>query len=246
MPAAARARIAYVENGAGRGSFHIAWQASTTRDGQAPTAPSGHWLVTVAQKGGNTGTVDAWIQRDDSPFGFNQRGRQAYFDDPDYEVFHPTTGRLLEEDNGASYCRRGGTLSAFACGEEPLIIGAVMAQELKPASYSAAGAAPRIANPDAAAVAEDSKVHFGVLASATRSGSVSAMNGTSVAAPQITRRLAAAMAAGSIDAGNTPRDWLAGVAQAGPVSPLFTPERTGDGVVMYSSGAKRTPSRIES
>ena len=31
-----------------------------------------------------------------------------------------------------------------------------------------------------------------------------------------------------------------------PASPLFVPERTGDGAVMYPSGAKRTPSRLES
>lgn len=250
---AVRARISYMQNEEGRGWFHIAWQASTAFGEAAPTAPSGSWLVTVSQKGGKAGKVDAWIQRDDSPFGFRQRGRQAYFDDPDYEVYHPTTGRLLEVDNDISYCRRSGTLSAFACGQEPLIIGAVMAAELKPAPYTAAGAAPRIPNPDAAAVADDSKVHFGVLSAGTRSGSAVAMNGTSVAAPQITRRLAAAMAAGRIDATNTPRQWLADAAQNGPASqPLIgsasqplTPSRTGDGAVVYPSGAKRTPPRLE-
>lgn len=243
------ARVVYAENSAGRGYFHLAWQATTSVDSGTPTAPSGHWTVTIAQKRGKKAMVDLWIQRDDSPFGFEQRGRQAYFDDPDYVVYDPITGRLVEEDNEVSYCRRAGTLSAFACGDEPLVIGAVIATDPGrealpcPAPYTAAGAMPRVSNPQAGAVAEDTRVHAGVLASATRSGSIVAMDGTSVATPQITRRLAAEMAAGRISAANPPKAWLQALAAGGPSSPKLTPDRVGAGVVL--PGFSRTPDRVE-
>ncbi len=240
------ARASYGEVG-GRGCFHIAWQATTSTDGTAPVAPSGQWQVTIAQQGGAPGTVDAWIQRDDSPFGFGQRGRQAYFDDPDYEIHDPVSGRLVEQDNNVSWCRRSGTMSAFACGAETLVIGAAVANafrtdEPRPADYTTAGEEPHIANPDAAAVSDDSIVHFGVLATATRSGSIAAMNGTSVSAPQVTRRLAAAMAAGTVGSAKTPRDWLNETAGQGLA---LDPVRAGAGVIIQPSGAKRTPDRVE-
>jgi hypothetical protein len=47
-----------------------------------------------------------------------------------------------------------------------------------------------VRSPDMSAVADDSPAFRNVLAAGTRSGSVVAMNGTSVAAPQATRLIA--------------------------------------------------------
>ena len=70
--------------------------------------------------------------------------------------------------------------------------------------------------PDAMAVSDDSHAHRGILAAGTRSGSTVPMNGTSVAAPQITRWIAERMAA----AGNHDRAAVAKFALQGlPASP---------------------------
>jgi subtilisin family serine protease len=50
--------------------------------------------------------------------------------------------------------------------------------------------------PDAVAPSDDSLAHDGVLAAGSRSGSVVAMNGTSVAAPQVARLIADELSAG--------------------------------------------------
>ena len=64
---------------------------------------------------------------------------------------------------------------------------------------------------------DDSLVHAGVLAAGSRSGSVVAMSGTSVAAPQYARALA---------------DYLGGVAPLPPATPIGgLPERIGNGLV---------------
>src|SRR3982751_1460210 len=56
------------------------------------------------------------------------------------------------------------------------------------------GGPPR--SPDALIVSEDSRVHWGVLAAGSRSGSVVAMGGTSVAAPRAARWIADDLGAG--------------------------------------------------
>src|SRR5262249_14598692 len=58
---------------------------------------------------------------------------------------------------------------------------------------------PHRTGPDAMAVSEDSVIHQGLLAAGTSSSSTIAMDGTSVAAPQITRWSADRMANGLAD-----------------------------------------------
>jgi hypothetical protein len=58
-------------------------------------------------------------------------------------------------------------------------------------------AVPDRQGPDAVAVCDDAPANNGVLAAGARSSSVFAMNGTSVAAPQITRWIAEQLALGN-------------------------------------------------
>jgi hypothetical protein len=83
------------------------------------------------------------------------------------------------------------------------VIGGFRRNDFHPSRYSGAGpdatpplVPPPRTGPDAAATADDSVALYGVLAAGTRSGSVAAMNGTSVAAPQITRLIAGWMTNG--------------------------------------------------
>jgi hypothetical protein len=197
------------------------------------TAPSGTWLVEIRNKAGAI-SVDAWVQRGDTPFGYPLWGRQSRFDDSNYKRFD-LAGRLEEEDASSSYIRRAGTINALATGHRAIVIGGFRRSDYDPSCYSGAGpvATPAIVppprhGPDAAAVADDSVALHGVLAAGTRTGSVVAMTGTSVAAPQITRRIAKWMTTGLM----TDRAAVQYFAAANDPAPLPSrpaPERIGAG-----------------
>ena len=180
-------------------------------------APFGLWSVVVKWNGKEALHFDAWIQRDDTPYGYARRGRQSYFDDPDYECFDRREQRC-EVDN-FSYVKREGSLNALARGRSVDVVGASIGLAAagptatatlaalaagavaagpparlpgEVANYSSAGqAVPNIGRaPNHLAPSEDSMVQHGVLAAGTHSDSFSALAGTSVAAPQISWYLA--------------------------------------------------------
>lgn len=182
-----------------RGMFRISLTPTADCDTpNAQLAPAGLWQLELknVQTALIGETVHAWIQRDDTLYGFPLRGRQSFFDDPDYERFDHA-GREKETDNAASPVKRAGTINSIATGASPIVAGGYRLKEMTAAKYSAAGvhhAPPR--HPDAVAVSDDSCVLAGVLAAGTYSGSTVAMDGTSVATPQVAR-----LAAGEIVAG---------------------------------------------
>jgi hypothetical protein len=192
----------YIRAPTGRGMFRITVRPTIELErhgsGYLPAAPSGTWLITVKNLSvGPSESVDAWIQRDDTPYGYPTIGRQSYFDDPRYRRFDDA-GREVLEDDGESVVQRAGTMNAIATGQHAIVIGGVVRADLQPARYSSGGPIPsqHRVGPDALAVSDDSIVRSGVLAAGTHSGSVVAMNGTSVAAPMITRYIAEELARG--------------------------------------------------
>jgi hypothetical protein len=199
-----------------RGRFFVGLLPTHFPDVAGELAPSGFWTVTLHNKSLLAAQlVQAWIQRDDTPFGYPIRGRQSYFDEACYVRFD-AQGREIEEDmhpeQVASSChvKRAGLINALATGGAPttvagtiitgaIAVGGYLRKELRFAKYSAGGPitptrnlplAPNFRKPDAGLVSDDSKVHFGVLAAGSRSGSLVAINGTSVAAPQLARWIA--------------------------------------------------------
>ena len=165
-----------------------------------PTAPSGVWTIRVSSTV-NT-KVAAWIGRKVNPGGRRLRGRQSYFDDPRYMRFQRNS-RPQELDPGftSSYVLRKSTLSGIATSSSTRVIGAYRGWPGLPdgpASYTSMGplsGGPRASpDPDMVAPGDDSTCMPGVLAAGTRSGYSIAMNGTSVAAPQLANWLAEAMA----------------------------------------------------
>jgi hypothetical protein len=191
------ARYHFIGAPTNRGMFLIALQPTRRVDPRPgtpanPVAPSGAWTITLENVSLKPrGLVEAWIQRDDTPYGFPRRGRQSYFDHACYERFDHG-GRLIEHDNEQGPCiiKRAGSMNAIATGKKTFVVGGFVRRSRKPAEYSAGGPLahrwPR-RGPDAIAVSDESRVLRGVLAAGTRSGSVVALNGTSVAAPQVAR-----------------------------------------------------------
>src|SRR5512134_4005559 len=148
--------------------------------------------------------VHAWIERDDTPYGYQKRGRQSYFDDARYQRFDDG-GRYVEIDQFNCPVKRATLISSIATGGCPIVIGGLLRKEMLAVRYSAGG--PVLApcgtanadpyRPDATTVSDTSRVLGGVVAAGSHSGSAVAMNGTSVAAPQITRWVAEQLAGGN-------------------------------------------------
>lgn len=182
-----------------RGRFLIALLPTAFHNASSRLAPAGRWKITLKNLGALEVSLHAWIHWDDSPLNYIRHGRQSYFMDKHYIRFDPVSGRELEIDQDESLITRKGTTSAIAMGDKPVVVGGFHRREHKAASYSAGDFDTRSGKPGYMTVCEASSTLLGVLAAGTKSGSTVALNGTSVAAPQITRRIAELMAAGKSD-----------------------------------------------
>ena len=218
----AQAVFAHAAKDPPRGVFRVTTKPTDDCDREgpgvySPEAPAGLWRIKLVIDpeyfdGNSEYEVHAWVQRDDTLPGFPTGARQSYFDDPFYERYDEA-GREILVDNERSIVQRSGTINALATGNDKrvIVIGGLSRRELSVAKYSARG--PTLGErvgPDALAVSDDSLVLRGVLAAGTRSGSVVAMNGTSVAAPAIARLIAQDLARN----GEADRDFVRCVANA--------------------------------
>jgi hypothetical protein len=197
-------------------------------------------------------TVNAWIERDDLVYGYPRRGRQSYFDEVCYEVFDEE-GFVVDRDAEQPPCdvRRDGMINAIATGLYPDVVGGYIRKDRRFAQYSAGGpitparaGALALYKPDCASVSDDSKVHYGVLASGSHSGSTVPMAGTSVAAPQLTRWLACQLAVAAAPTDRAAVEAFAAAEEAllGPPKPPLLPDRGGQGRIdfPYTMAGART------
>ncbi len=161
-------------------------------------SPGGVWTVAV-DYAGTPYLLKAYVQRDDVAFGRRGAGRQSHFEDPD-DLEFDNHGALAVTDQAGAFTRRIGTINGLATGTFVDVAGSAIRHSntrrtAAPAPYSA------VADPDASvttpgtrrrelAITEESLVLKGVLATGTRSGSLAALSGTSMAAPQLTRSIA--------------------------------------------------------
>lgn len=152
-----------------------------------PAAPYGCWTIEVQNRSGASATVHAWCELDSPAFGTEDLPRQAYF----------------SQDSGVD---RSGTLNGIAHGLEPIIVGG-HALDGDVAGYSGTGpgrgAAPasrtrHVAGngmsedrrgPEAVAPSDESALIPGLLAAAVIGTDTVRLNGTSVAAAVMTRRI---------------------------------------------------------
>jgi Subtilase family len=175
--------------------------APTTRlqPDNRPIAPAGRWTLQFMRgRQVSAEPIHAWVQRDDTLYGLPQGGRQSYFEHPDFVQFG-TMGQPLSDDPSppagpACPVSRMYQLNALAGHPRVLVAGGYEERELNVAGYSSGGPAypaepGTLKKPDVLLPSEGSRVHRGVLAAASRSGSSVAQAGTSVAAPQLVRHV---------------------------------------------------------
>ncbi|WP_085909201.1 S8 family serine peptidase [Kiloniella majae] len=165
------------------------------------SVPNGLWTVRVIKRSGKTLSepIHVRIQRDASPFGYPALGRQSYFDDTAYELYD-REGKLEVEDNH-SIVKRAGSSNGLATGTVPIVVASHVEATGRAAVYSGyqttdTGLPEHSKTPFVSAESDRSPVVRGVQASGVNSGVLVTLDGTSVAAPVITRAVANAYKAG--------------------------------------------------
>ena len=210
-------------------------------------APAGVWKIILKNRDLPVQeALQCWIERNDLLYGYPRRGRQAYFEASEFKRFDDEGRQITDDAAPAGPIRRVGMENAIGTADGPMVLGGFTRKDRTIADYSAGGPAlppeKPFVRPDALAVTDDSRVHAGVLAAGTRSGSVLPMRGTSVAAPQVTRLVSAELAAGR------PFDRLALITRAKADdpggNPTLPPARSGAGRLDLPNSTKR-PDRFQ-
>jgi hypothetical protein len=212
-------------------------------------APAGRWHLTFGRLTGRGLVAHAWAQRDDSLYGYPQRGRQSYFDHDDYVrfaergTFDPRGVEVTDDDDPAqaatpSPVTRESLFNAIATGASVITAGGYQERDGRLVRYSAGGPntprerrRPARYKPDALLPSDGSKAHPGILAAGSRSGARVAMSGTSVAAPQLARWVANMLARGPGDRPAVRARAMASLLWPNPqpTDPAIRPDRAGWG-----------------
>ena len=182
-----------------------------------PQAVAGTWRVIVEnktkapvqgiKKNRNgafvVGGIEVRIQRDESFGQGNTGARQSYLRDPlDKMFWSDGTSRQTDSVRELAKARRFGSLNGLATGKTSLVVAGYNAGTKLAAPYSGAGslrysnlAMEEVVVPvdtthvDISATAERNQWLRGIVSNGTRSGTMVAANGTSSAAPQVSRLL---------------------------------------------------------
>lgn len=174
----------------------LAINPTKSYDSLQPIAPSGSWTVTLTNTASSPVKAHLYIQREDTPGGERPPGRQSFFDHANAYGWSSTTANYDALGGPGSPCpiAHRETLSAIATGTDSIVVGSAFAPRPNhpsdPSPYTASGPAAGRPGPDFSAIADEDWAYPGVMAAGTRSGSVVLLNGTSIAAPQVTRHLA--------------------------------------------------------
>ena len=188
--------------GAGpRAMVHIAVGATRPERGShGTTAPHGVWKVQLQNKGGTPIAFDAYIERDNPALGDAGPRRQSHFTHPDYPRSSTQMTAALDDSGNTSPIKRMGSLNNVAAAQSVLVVGGHVFKTGQLSAYSAAGPGRSIAGNvgvDVLAVADSSQMIRGIRGYGVKSGTSFRMDGTSVAAPQVTRWVTNWMASGS-------------------------------------------------
>lgn len=155
-------------------------------------APYGIWKVLIETDCEKNVEIDAWIERDDPIFDVGYGSRQSRFVVPDQGYqFDPDD----EYWNGNT--RKQKTFNSYATAPQVETVGGAVgpltgAGRVRMSAYSSAGPSRngRINQPTYIAVADETETLPGVNAGGNRDRATVRRNGTSVAAPQVTRAFA--------------------------------------------------------
>lgn len=169
-----------------------------TLDHETPdiVAPAGEYGLMITNTSKRRQFVTIGVQRDDTPSAFPAYGRQAYLDHEGVGAYDPATADWTLP--GAGPVTRQRTISAYSTSGEQnfIVVGAAIGAGAPPwaALYAGAGVADTLPSrprqtPDIGAISEEGWAHPGVLATGTYSGSSALFQGSSAAAPQVTRAI---------------------------------------------------------
>lgn len=156
-------------------------------------APPGRWQLTLVQGDGDHAVS---VQRDDVLRGFPREARQSWLRQPAYTDLDNRGFPVLLDppDDSPARVQRADTVNAYATGRHGLRVGAVDRRGQGMAYASLIGAAQR---GDLLACVDRSQAMPGMIVRGRTSGSFGLMSGSSMAAPQATRWLAAHLANGA-------------------------------------------------
>ena len=181
-----------VANGLAGTMILIAVAPTSSKQADRVLANAGIWKVKLtASPGAAVEPIHAWIERDDAVHGQPRRGRQSYFIDPKYQM--PGRTPAQPGDNAQSLVKRHGSFNTIATGADTMVVGGFVGKSLRCASYTGSGptrSRKRI-GPELLYRCEESPALHGVRAAANGDADSVRANGTSVAAPQFTRQIAA-------------------------------------------------------
>ena len=170
-------------------------------------APHGIWTVVLANSGANDIAFDAYVERDDPALGDKGPRRQSHFVHPDYPRGAVLRIPPADDAGNPSPIRRMGALNNVATAENITVVGGAAINAdctgkalptMAPYSASGPGRKGAVNGVDLVAPSDTSATVRGVRGAATRSGVSFRMDGTSVAAPQVSREMANAMAMGNV------------------------------------------------
>lgn len=176
-------------NGAGA-HIHIAVAPTQVMDCGAAASP-GYWPVSVINKHSTYCRFDAWVDRDDAPFGPLESPRAP--------------SRLLDSNPSAAVVSRERTLNALAEPRITLTAAAAFLGSSNISPYSASGGG-RYGNltrlPLLALPADENEASLGLPGPGTQTGTLQRIGGTSVSSALLTREVVDCLATA-----NTPADW---------------------------------------
>ena len=190
----------YHDNAEGIARFIVALPPTDTNVTHGCPDVSGIWGIHVQRRTSGRLTLAVQVQRDDTAAGFIRGGRQSYLEDEDGYGLDPLTQNYEMPLENARLTRKGTNSALVVKGSEFIhLVGAVEPDTMgqgcafRP-TYETAESAPwskrsEGSDPDFSAKSEDGYGSVGVIASGTFSGSTVTVNGTSVAAAQMTRYL---------------------------------------------------------
>lgn len=162
-------------------------------------APAGHWHIGVSADLRTGESIDMWVQRDERPYGYQRAGAQSYLEPDTWDRSIQISRQLNEYVDPAGqehHVQWYGALNAISTSLAQMDVAGYRQRSEKSALYSGA-ASDTMPAPDLAAPSDRSRVITGILAAGSASGSRVALNGTSVAAPQVARAVADILAAGT-------------------------------------------------
>lgn len=189
-----------------RAMIHIALAATRPSiQSKRIVAPHGIWTIELVNHGRSAVAFNAYIERDNPALGDTGPTRQSQFVHPDYPRNNTRTAPLDDAAN-PSPIKRMGALNNVATAVNVFVVGGVTVdldtiggKHPELGSYSAAGpgrGAGARTGVDVLAPSDLSRGIRGIRGLGNRAGTSFRMDGTSVAAPQVTRAVANNMQAG--------------------------------------------------